>query len=108
MGSSPTAATSCCSTPVTRGRAVIHRVAASEYFSWPQTSASDLKDFNLSPLGYYERKVLGQVPRKQTPALKHGENLHLWHELGEAQFWDRIDVAPDSYLTATGNLSKKG
>ena len=107
-GSSPSAATSDRPAPVTRGRAVIHRVPAAEYFEWPQTSASDLKDFNSSPLGYYERKVLGQVPRKQTPALKHGENLHLWHELGEDQFWDRVDIAPDSYLTATGNLSKKG
>ena len=107
-GSSPPAATSDRPAPVTRGRAVIHRVPATEYFGWPQTSASDLKDFNSSPLGYYERKVLGQGTRKQTPALKHGENLHLWHELGESRFWDAIEVAPDSYLTATGNLSKKG
>ena len=93
---------------VTRGRAIIHRVPAAEYFGWPQTSASDLKEFHSSPLGYYERKVLGQVTRKQTPALKHGENLHLWHELGDERFWDSVELAPAEFLTATGNLSKKG
>ena len=57
----------CYSSPVTRGRAVLHRVPAAEYFGWPRTSASDLKEFHLSPLAYDERKVLGQATKKQSP-----------------------------------------
>ena len=28
--------------------------------------------------------------------------------MGEERFWDALDIAPDEFLTATGNLSKKG
>lgn len=81
------------------------------YHSRREPSASDLKLLDASPLEYHQRKVLKALPKKDSPAMRYGERLHLWHEMlvgGEESFWDSVEIAHDDHTTATGNLSKKG
>lgn len=40
--------------------------------------------------------------------MDYGEKLHLWHELTDPVFWDRVELADEKNVTATGNLSKQG
>ena len=97
-GSSPAAATSVqiCHTP------------AKVYHGWPETSCSQLKALRESPLGFYWRHVRRIAPPKSSEALAYGSLLHLWAELGDAEFWKRVVLPPDSLVTAAGALSAKG
>lgn len=91
--------------------AVIFYEPAEVYHSRPEPSASDLKLLATCPLEYHYRKNLRSMPKKDSPAMRYGERLHLWHEMlrdGQESFWDAVEVAADEYHTAAGSLSKKG
>lgn len=93
VGSSPTAA--------------ICHTEASFYHSWPEISCSMLKKLRDSPLAFYWHFIAREAPPYQSDSLTYGSLLHTWAEIGEEEFWPRVDVAPDSLCTATGSLSKK-
>jgi len=99
-GSSPAAAI------LSPSRAVISHCPAEEYHSWPQVSASQLKDLASSPLGFYLRHVARTAPPKTSDALSYGTLLHQWAEEGEEAFWAKVHVAPGDVVTATGQLGK--
>lgn len=86
----------------------IDRQPAEEYHRSAGISCSQLKEFANSPLGYYLRHIAGTAPPKNSPALRAGTLLHLRHELGDEQWHDSLEMAPESAITATGALSKKG
>jgi hypothetical protein len=67
-----------------------------------------LKDYASSPLGYWLRHVRKVAPAKTSPALRYGELLHLRHELLSDEWKRRVRIAPESVLTATGQLGKDG
>lgn len=91
---------------------VFRGVPDTVYFSWPELSASDLKDAESSPVRFYERKILGTAPKRTGAALDYGRLLHSWHELlvglDDSPFWDTCELAPDEFVGTTGNLLKKG
>lgn len=84
----------------------IDHAPANDHHSRPGHSASDLKTFFRSPLEYYHRKVAGDAPQKDSPALQYGELIHQWLEFGDERFWDTAKIVPDSVLTATGQMGK--
>jgi len=108
-GSSPAAATS---VVPCAGGATLHRGVPEEVYFGPtwadRISASDLKEFSSSPLSFYERKICGTAPKRQSKALNYGKRLHSWHELGEDRFWDTLEIVPPEFELATGGVSKKG
>lgn len=95
------------STPVARSVSVCH-TPANIYHKWPEPSCSQLKQLRESPLAFYWRYVRGEAPPKSSSSLSYGSLLHTWAELGDAEFWRRCVTPPDSLVTATGALSKKG
>jgi len=80
---------------------------AEEYHLWPEISCSNLKEFGSSPLAYYQRTELKIAPARESEALAFGSLLHLWAELTPPVFFNRVETAPESCLTATGALSPK-
>ena len=67
-----------------------------------------LKDYAASPLGYWLRHVKKVSPPKTSSALRAGTLLHLRHELGDEGWAKALAIAPDSVVTATGQLAKAG
>jgi hypothetical protein len=67
-----------------------------------------LKDYASSPLGYWLRHIAKTAPPKTSAALRHGTLLHLRHELTLDEWQSRKRLAPDSAVTATGQLGKAG
>jgi hypothetical protein len=110
-GSSPAAATTHSVVQCAGGATIHHGVPEEVYFGkeWAsRISASDLKEFSTSPFAFYERKILGIAPKRQSKALNYGKRLHSWHELGEDCYWDTLEIVPPEFETAGGGLSKKG
>ncbi len=96
-GSSPAAAI-----PVT-----VSYEPAKDYHRWPETSCSQLKTLRESSLEFYWRYEVGEAPPKSSASLDYGTLLHTWAELGDEEFWQRVSVAADTLVTATGAFSKK-
>lgn len=78
------------------------------YHGWQEPSCSQLKQLRESPLAFYHRYVRREAPPKSSSSLTYGSLLHTWAEIGDAEFWRRAIAPPDSLVTATGALSKKG
>jgi len=93
-GSSPAAASIC-------------RTPAEIYHGWEETSCSQLKCLRESPLAFYWRFERGEAPDRQSDALDYGTLLHTWAEVGEEDFWPRVEVCPDTLATSTGAFSAK-
>lgn len=88
--------------------AQISREPAEEYHKSPGISCSMLKDYAASPLGYWLRHIQRSAPPKTSSALRAGTLLHTRHELGDEGWASAVEVAPDSAVTAAGQLSKSG
>jgi hypothetical protein len=67
-----------------------------------------LKDYAASPLGYWLRHILRTARPKASSALRAGTLLHLRHELGDEGWQKALAIAPESVVTATGQLGKSG
>ena len=85
---------------------VCHTTAAS-YHGWPEVTCSQLKALRESPLAFYWRHVAKAAPPRSSDALDYGSLLHTWAEVGEAEFWPRVEVCPDNLATAAGAFSAK-
>lgn len=96
VGSSPTAASfSLCHTP------------AEEYHGWQEVSCSQLKSLRESPLEFYHRHEAKSAPARNSEALAYGTLLHTWAEVGEQEFWPRVERCPDALATSAGAFSSK-
>jgi hypothetical protein len=51
--------------------------------------------------------VARAAPPRNSEALAYGTLLHSWAEIGEPDFWPRVEVCPDSLATAAGAISAK-
>lgn len=89
-------------------RPAIDHAPAQEYHLRKRISASQLKEYDSSPLAFYLRYEVGSAPAKESAALSYGTLLHAWAEVGDEKFWDTIAVPPQEVLTATGQLGKDG
>lgn len=102
------------SVPNPRAGCVICHAPAKEYHQWEENSCSDLKELVASPLGYYLRKIAQSAPPKTSDAMTYGTLVHDWHEetnfpAGDTDsFFSSIEICPQEFELATGNLSKKG
>lgn len=67
-----------------------------------------LKDYQAGALGFYLRHVAKTAPPKTSAALRAGELLHLRHELGDEAWTARLEFAPESAVTASGQFGKTG
>lgn len=79
---------------------------AADYHKSVGFSCSMLRDYRESPLGFYLRHVTRESPSKSSPAMRRGSLLHLLAEFWPEPIDNHIAVAPDSLVTATGQLSK--
>lgn len=79
---------------------------AEEYHRWTGVSCSQLKSLASSPLEFYARHIAGEAPPKRSASLDYGTLLHLWAELGEETFWNRVAVPGADVLTPTGQMGK--
>ena len=95
------------SSPAAASQVQICHTPAHIYHMWEEVSCSQLKTLRESPLVFSHRFVSRDAPPYKSDALDYGTLLHSWAEIGEHDFWERVVVAADSLVTATGALSKK-
>lgn len=93
--------------PSERASATVTREPAGEYHQSPGISCSQLKVYSESPLAYYLRFVARVSPPRVSAAMRAGTLLHARHELAD-EWPSRIEIAPDSVVTSTGQLAKAG
>lgn len=80
---------------------------AGSYHGWPEVSCSQLKALRESPLAFYWRHEAKAAPPRSSDALTYGSLLHEWAEIGEDEFWPRVEVCPDTLATAAGAMGAK-
>ena len=85
---------------------ICHTIAET-YHQWPETSCSMLKALRESPIAFYWRHIAKAAPPKSSASLSYGSLLHIWGEVGDASFWEMVQVVPSALCTATGAVSKK-
>lgn len=97
------------SSPVAASRIEIDHEPAEVHHRRPGVSTSQLKLLRESPSAFYDR-FIAKIPQEgySSEAMAYGTLLHLWAEIGEERFWQRVARPADTLVTAAGALNATG
>jgi hypothetical protein len=59
------------------------------------------------PVAFYEKVIARTKPSHSSASLTRGTHVHLWAELGDQEFRERIRICPPDLVTAAGAFSKR-